>query len=65
MATVADLHLLHEAFGELQDKNSDFVHSLSRQVTYIRNLNSVTSLNTEALVNLSTLVKDNVVRVAR
>jgi len=53
-ATVADLHRLHEALGELQDKNSEVVHSLSKQVTYIRNLNSVTSLNTEALVNLTT-----------
>jgi len=37
-------------------------HSLSKQVTFIRNINSVANLNTEALVNLSTIVKDNVVK---
>jgi len=61
-ATVAELHRLHEALGELQNKKSEFVHSLSKQVTYIRNLNSITSLNTETLVNLSTFVMDNVVQ---
>jgi hypothetical protein len=61
-ATMADLHRLHEAMGELQDKNSEVAHPFSKQVTFIRNLNSVASLNTEALVNLSTLVKDNMVQ---
>jgi hypothetical protein len=53
---------LREVLGYLQDNNSKVVHSLSKQVTYIRNLNSVNSLYTEALVNLSTLVKDNAVQ---
>ena len=60
-ATMTDLHRLHEALGELQDKNSEVAHSLSKQVTFIRNLNTVASLNTKALVNLSSIVKDNVV----
>jgi hypothetical protein len=61
-ATMTDLHRLHEAMDDLQDKNFEVAHSLSKQVTIIRNLNSVASLNTEALVNLSTLVKDNIVQ---
>jgi hypothetical protein len=61
-ATMTDLHRLHEALGELQNKNSEVAHSLSKQVTFIRNLNTVASLNTEALVNLSSIVKDNVVK---
>ena len=60
--TMTDLHRLHEAMGELQDRNAEVAHSLSKQVTYIRNLNTVTNLNTEALVNLSSIVKDNVVQ---
>jgi hypothetical protein len=59
-ATMADLHRLHEAMGELQDKNSEVAHSVSKQVTLIRILNSVASLNSEALVNLCTIVKDNI-----
>jgi len=61
-ATMTDLHRLHEALGELQDKNSEVAHSLSKQVTFIRDLNTVASQNTEALVNLSSIVKDNVVK---
>jgi hypothetical protein len=61
-ATMADLHRLHEAMGELEDKNSEVAHYLSKQVTFIRNLNSFASLNNEALVNLSTLVKDNMLQ---
>ena len=37
-ATMTDLHRLHEAMGELQDRNAEVAHSLSKQVTYIRNL---------------------------
>ena len=59
---MTDLHRLHEAMGELQDRNAEVAHSLSKQVTYIRNLNTVTNLNTEALVNLSSIVKDNVMQ---
>jgi len=61
-ATMTDLHRLHEGMGELQGRNAEVAHSLSKQVTYIRNLNAVTNLNTEALVNLSSIVKDNVVQ---
>jgi len=61
-ATMTDLHRLHEALGELQDRNAEVAHSLSKQVTFIRNLNTVANLNTEALVNLSSIVKDNVVK---
>ena len=61
-ATLTDLHRLHEAMNVLKDKNAEIAHSLSKQVTYIRDLNTVTNVNTEALVNLSTIVKDNVVK---
>ena len=61
-ATMTDLHRPHEALGELQDKNSEVAHPLSKQVMFIRDLNTVASLNTKALVNLSSIVKDNVVK---
>jgi len=61
-ATMTDLHRLNKALGELQDRNAEVAHSLSKQVTFIRNLNTVANLNTEALVNLSSIVKDNVVK---
>ena len=61
-ATLTDLHRLHEAMNVLKDSNAEIAHSLSKQVTYIRDLNTVTNVNNEALVNLSTIVKDNVVQ---
>jgi len=59
---MTDLRRLHEAMGELRGRNAEVAHSLSKQVTYIRNLNTVTNLNTEVMVNLSSIVKDNVVK---
>ena len=35
-ATPADLNKLHNTVDELEDKNSDLVHSLSNQVTYVK-----------------------------
>jgi hypothetical protein len=39
-ATLADLNKLHSTLDELEDKNSDLVHSLSNQVTYARKLDT-------------------------
>ena len=45
----------------MEDKNSDLVHSLSNQVTYVKKLNTVTGINFEAIANLTTVIKDNLV----
>jgi hypothetical protein len=42
-ATIADVHQLHKTLDNLQSRNSDIVHSLADQVTYIRKLNSITT----------------------
>ena len=61
-ATLADLKKLHNTLDELKDKNSDLVHSLSNQVTYVKKLDTVTGINSEAIANLTTVIKDNLVR---
>ena len=48
-STIADLQNLHE----LQSKNADIVHSLLNQVTYVKRLDQVTRVNTDAIANLS------------
>jgi hypothetical protein len=60
-ATLADLNNLHNTLDELKDKNSDLVHSLSNQVTYVRKLVTVTGINSQAIANTTTLIKDNLV----
>lgn len=55
VATGADIHLLHDTLNDLQSSNSDVVHSLSNQITYIKKLDSATKLNANAIANLSTI----------
>jgi hypothetical protein len=60
-ATVADVRSLHTV-EQLQERNNDIEHSLTGQVTYIRNLNQLGCVNTEAVANLSSAVKDFMIR---
>ena len=57
-ATIADVHQLHQTLDQLKPRNADIVHSLSDQVTYIKGLDHVACINTEAITNMSTVVKD-------
>ena len=43
-ATVDDVHLLHETLDGLKSTTSDIVHSLNSQLTYVKKLDSVTSV---------------------
>jgi hypothetical protein len=36
IATVADLHMLHDTLDELKSKDVDIAHSLANQVTYAK-----------------------------
>jgi hypothetical protein len=61
-ATVWDIHLLHDVLNDLELKNSDISHSLSSQLTYVKDLSATTKFNSEAIGNLSDIIKDNVVQ---
>ena len=58
---LADLNKLHNTLDELEDKNSDLVYSLSNQVTYVKKPDTVTGINSEAIANLTTVIKNNLV----
>ena len=58
VATVYDLNSLHEVLDELQSTQKDIVHSTFQQVTYIKKLDTVTSVNSHAIANLSGILKD-------
>jgi hypothetical protein len=49
-ATQTDVRSLHSALNELHSKNSDIVHSLSQQITYIKQLNTITRIQMLSLI---------------
>jgi hypothetical protein len=58
VATVSDLRTLHETLDELKFKNADIAHSLKNQVTYVQNLDHHVRVNLDAILNLSTIMKN-------
>ena len=64
VATNSYIHLLHDTLNELQSSTSAIVHFLFSQVqvTYIKKLDVATKINSDAVANLSTIVKDIVIR---
>jgi len=61
-ATLTDLHSLHETLDELKSRDSDIAHSLSSQISYIKNLDSTVKVNAAGIANLSNIVKDIVIQ---
>jgi hypothetical protein len=61
-AVVTDVHQLHETLDDLQSRNSDVVHSLTDQLAYFKKLDTLSKLNTDVLMNLSSTVKDVVIQ---
>jgi hypothetical protein len=61
-ATLTDLHSLHENLDELKFKDSDIAHSLSSQISYIKNLDSTVKINIAGIATLSNIVADIVIQ---
>ena len=61
-ATTGDIFHLHQALDKLQGEEADIVHSLENQITYIRNLELSSRVNSQAISNLSVVVKDFMVQ---
>jgi hypothetical protein len=62
-ATVADLYKLHTNLEELKSKEADISHSLSNQLTHIKGINLNSRINSDAIVNLSTILKNEMVQL--
>jgi len=60
-AIFCDVHELHEVFNELQGSQTDVIHSISKQVTYKKQLDALTGVNSDTIANLSSIVKDVVI----
>jgi len=61
-ATMSDVYHVHRALNEIQRKEADIVHSVTNQMTYIRNLDLSSRVNSQAISNISTVVKDCIVQ---
>ena len=61
-AVVSDVTQLHDLFNELQSNQQNNVHSIDNQITYIKKLDSDTSENAEWIANLSSVIRDNIIR---
>jgi len=61
-ATLSDLYQLHRTIDELKSKEADIVHSLPNQLTYVKGLGRNTQINTDAISNMSTIVKNELVQ---
>jgi len=62
-ATTSDINLLHDVLNELQFQNSEISHSLVNQFTYVKKLNTAVKINTEAIANLSNIIKDTMIQL--
>jgi len=51
-AVDSDITSLHNNFDELQSRQQDIVHSVVNQLTYIKKLDTITSVNADAIANL-------------
>ena len=58
-AKVTDIRSRHEVVDELRQRNSDIAHSVSNQLTYVKDLGKI---NAEEIANLSGVVKDQMIR---
>ena len=58
-ATVTDIRSIQEVVEELRQRNSDTAHSVSNQLTYVKDLGKI---NAEEIVNLTSVVKNQMLR---
>jgi hypothetical protein len=62
IATLSDSNQLHGTINELKSKKADIVHSLANQLTYVKGLGQNTRVNADAILNMSSIVKNELVQ---
>ena len=60
--TLSDLNQLHGTIDELKSKEADIVHSLANQLSYMKGLGQNPRVNADAISNISTIVKNELVQ---
>ena len=62
IAIDSDVHLLHDIDNDLHERDVDIVHSLANQLTYVKDLSTTTKVNADAITNLSTILRDQLIQ---
>jgi hypothetical protein len=62
IATVTDLHMWHDTLDELKSEDVDIAHSLTNQVTYVKRLEHTVRVNYDAILNLFTILKNEMIQ---
>jgi hypothetical protein len=63
MATLTDLYKLHDNIEELKSIDADIAHSLINQLSYIKGKTLNCRVNSDAIANLSTIFRKEVVQL--
>jgi len=58
VATASDVMHLQQTIEDLDAKDADITHSLENQMTYVKNLDLSSRLQTQSRANLSTVVRN-------
>jgi hypothetical protein len=58
----SDVRLLNDVVNELQLMIDDPVHCLANQLTYVKDLSTSNKINTDAVANLTAVLRDQVTR---
>jgi hypothetical protein len=61
-ATTFDTNQLRNILGKLQIQNSDIGPSFNNQVTLVKKLSLAAEVNADTVMNLTSIVKDNIVQ---
>jgi hypothetical protein len=62
-ATVADLHNLHVTLEELKFREADIAHALNGQMSYVKGVALNSRVNSDAVANLSTIFRTEVIQL--
>jgi hypothetical protein len=54
--------MLQNVLTELRSQNSDMLHSLFSQITYVKKLDTISKLDTETIANLSKILRDDMIQ---
>jgi len=61
-AVDSDITSLRNNFDELQLRQQDIVHPGANQLTYIKKLDTITSVNADAIANLTGIIRDYMIK---
>jgi hypothetical protein len=61
-ATVTNVHLLHGLLKYMRLKEPDMSHAVDNQLMYVKQLGTNTRINADAISNISTIIRDNIMQ---